>query len=632
MLRNLIALFLLLSYFKANAQDIGAIEKTDCFLKDCAFLENTSGVEFGYITVPEDYTKPNGNLLKIAFAIIKARVPEPKRDAVIIFQGGWGTELLEDLRGYLDNYPVRDRDLILYDYRGIGYSEPKMCEWLGTEVWKGVSANLTNTEFVQNLTQQFNLCLDTLTSRNIDYNQFGSNNKTKDAVLLAEKLDYESYDCFGISYGTRAIQNFIRATDSSNVKVRAVILDSNCPMGFSMQGNLNYTFAASLDHVLEDCVQNAACNSKFPNLKGRFFDFLDSLENDPLIVFNGESQVAFNREEVNAVIHQILYDRPNYKDIPLLLEHFIDRDVIAINNLLPMMQTIVISNFNAVGLINFVYDWKAFQKPATQTYLKSLKTKSDYNLSHFYMDFYMKDNRFKSDSLEAIPIKSSVPALILAGEYDPITPPEWSQRMRSSFENNYYYEFKKTGHGVAPSPAGEQLFTSFLNDPTKEPDSTYFVALGENNIAFDTSYYKNNRVSGLLIDLFENQNWVLILGLLFVILVVVINLLIALIQVLKKSNTKKIWITRTSFLILLFLGGLFSFIYTAKNEGMLIMFGLPAKANYFLITIPFILIFALVAILKYFKKENRTLWNTISILSFFLFFLFIAAYRLVPHF
>jgi pimeloyl-ACP methyl ester carboxylesterase len=632
MLRNFLALFLLLFYCNANTQGIGSIEKTDCFLNDCTFLEKSPGVEFGYITVPEDYTKPNGNLLKIAFAIIKARVPEPKRDAVIIFQGGWGTKLLDDLRGYIDHYPVKDRDLILYDYRGIGYSEPKMCQWLGATVWNGVSANITNTEFIQHMTAQFNLCLDTLIARNIDFNQFGSNNKTKDAVLLAEKLGYESYDCFGISYGTRAIQNFIRATDSTNVKVRAAILDSNCPMGFSMQGNLNYTYAASLDHVLNDCAQNTACNSKFPNLKGRFFDFLNTLKKDPLIVINGESQVALNREEVNGIMHQILYDRSNYKDIPLLLEHFIDRDAIALQNILPLMQRIIIANFSAVGLNNYVYDWKAFQNQATQEYLTSLKTLSDYNLTDPYIDFYMKDIRFRLDSLEAIPIKSAVPALILAGEYDPITPPEWSQRVRASFENNYYFEFKKYGHGVAPTEAGEQLFTSFLNDPTKEPISTDFVALGENDIAFTTAYYKNNLLSGFLLDLFENQNWVLIVGLLFVIIVGLINTVIGLIYVFKKSNTKKIWITSTSFLILLFLCGLFYFMFTSKNDGMLIMFGMPAMANYFLFLLPFILIFAVVAISKYFKKENRNLWNTLSILSFVLFFLFIAAYRLVPHF
>ena len=88
----LTVLFAGMLWSSINAQEIGAIEKVDCFLEDCSLLKDFANIEFGYVTVPEDYSKPEGRTFKVAFAIIKA-VQEPMyEDPVIIFQGGWALD------------------------------------------------------------------------------------------------------------------------------------------------------------------------------------------------------------------------------------------------------------------------------------------------------------------------------------------------------------------------------------------------------------------------------------------------------------------------------------------------------------------------------------------------------------
>src|SRR4029450_1263107 len=55
------------------------------------------------------------------------------------------------------------------------------------------------------------------------------------------------------------------------------------------------------------------------------------------------------------------------------------------------------------------------------------------------------------EPLENLPVVSDVPTLILAGEGDPITPPEWGRRVAEDLSNAYFYEFPGSAHWVPRS-------------------------------------------------------------------------------------------------------------------------------------------------------------------------------------
>lgn len=67
------------------------------------------------------------------------------------------------------------------------------------------------------------------------------------------------------------------------------------------------------------------------------------------------------------------------------------------------------------------------------------------------------------------PVTSDVPTLILAGTYDPITPPEWSRRVSAGLHHAHYYEFP-AGHGVIFSQeCAQALAGEFIREPSREP-------------------------------------------------------------------------------------------------------------------------------------------------------------------
>ncbi len=77
------------------------------------------------------------------------------------------------------------------------------------------------------------------------------------------------------------------------------------------------------------------------------------------------------------------------------------------------------------------------------------------------------------------PVTSDIPTLILAGEFDPITPPEWGRMTATHLANSYFYEFRGNGHWVTRSSRCALSITlAFLDDPAAPPDASCLGALG----------------------------------------------------------------------------------------------------------------------------------------------------------
>jgi pimeloyl-ACP methyl ester carboxylesterase len=77
------------------------------------------------------------------------------------------------------------------------------------------------------------------------------------------------------------------------------------------------------------------------------------------------------------------------------------------------------------------------------------------------------------DPIENEAVHSSVPTLLLAGEYDPITPPVWAPLAAETLSTSYTYTFPGTGHAVisrGACPAG--MIRAFLSNPHSAPDAS----------------------------------------------------------------------------------------------------------------------------------------------------------------
>jgi pimeloyl-ACP methyl ester carboxylesterase len=78
------------------------------------------------------------------------------------------------------------------------------------------------------------------------------------------------------------------------------------------------------------------------------------------------------------------------------------------------------------------------------------------------------------------PVTSAIPTLILAGEYDPATPPAYGMLAAQTLSRSYFFLFAGTGHGVVGrNSCATSMFLAFLELPTEKPDTTCMAGVGE---------------------------------------------------------------------------------------------------------------------------------------------------------
>jgi hypothetical protein len=78
------------------------------------------------------------------------------------------------------------------------------------------------------------------------------------------------------------------------------------------------------------------------------------------------------------------------------------------------------------------------------------------------------------------PVISNIPALILEGAYDPVTPLAYGKKVAQNLSHSYYVEFPNQGHTPMfgdTTGCASRLVQAFFNDPGREPDRSCMALL-----------------------------------------------------------------------------------------------------------------------------------------------------------
>jgi pimeloyl-ACP methyl ester carboxylesterase len=74
---------------------------------------------------------------------------------------------------------------------------------------------------------------------------------------------------------------------------------------------------------------------------------------------------------------------------------------------------------------------------------------------------------------ESLPIHSDIPTLLLAGAYDPVTPPAYARSAASHLPNGHVFVFPAMGHQLTAnsvSACPQTLVLQFLENPKQHPN------------------------------------------------------------------------------------------------------------------------------------------------------------------
>lgn len=247
--------------------------------------------ECGYLSVPENRDHPDQGTIAIALAVFKARTQPAKEDPIIYLDGGPGGTTLK-VSEFLFNdliSPFLDkRDFVLFDQRGIGYSKPALdCPEIDAYIRRALTEKATREEYIQQYLDAVKGCHDNLNTRGVDPALANSKESAADIADLRIALGYDSWNLYGISYGTRLALTVMRDHPEG---VRSVMLDSTYPPEADLPSGAPGDFHRALTQMFDDCAVDPACNSAFPDLGNVFYQTVADLNDEPKFVGGFDSE------------------------------------------------------------------------------------------------------------------------------------------------------------------------------------------------------------------------------------------------------------------------------------------------------------------------------------------------------
>ena len=192
--------------------------------------------ECGTLKRLENPNDPKSKSLDLAVVKFASRSLKPEEDAFTLIQGGPGGSSIDLAVSYL---PILEsirnkRDIIIIDQRGTGRSNKLSCP----------AAEDSSGQFdIELIKQETQKCLTLLSEGNASKNsadneadKTGNNDlrfyttsiAVDDLEALRAAAGYPKLNIYGVSYGTRLAQHYLRKYPSST---RSIILDGVVPVG-----------------------------------------------------------------------------------------------------------------------------------------------------------------------------------------------------------------------------------------------------------------------------------------------------------------------------------------------------------------------------------------------------------------
>lgn len=434
----------------------------------------------GDLIVPEERSDPNSRTIRLHVAIFKATGRRPQPDPVVYLEGGPGGNPLETIAYVFDSWfgqIVRSRDVIVFDQRGTGLSEPALdCYELTELSYSLLDTDLSKEEYLAQTLPVVKQCRDRFAAEGVNLAAYNSAANAADLNDLRIALGYKEWNLYGISYGTRLALTAMRDWPQG---IRSVILDSVYPPQAS-ETQLAANADRAFNEIFNACAQDKRCNEAFPNLKEAFYETVNRLEANPAMVktmdpFTGQFyDVSFDGEAMISTLFQLLYQTSRLPDIPkLIYEAYRDQDY---------SEWVYEGTFN-IFAHEFMSDGMYYSVQCNEELSFNSREELENSDLAFpeQLDVFGDASLFdaceiwdsgKADPIENEPVVSDIPTLVMAGQFDPVTPPSYAEETAKTLSNSYFLEFPSMGHGVSVDDGCPQaIVQDFLNDPNEQPNS-----------------------------------------------------------------------------------------------------------------------------------------------------------------
>lgn len=457
---------------------------------DCP-MEITDEVEAevtcGTVDVPENRLDPKSRMITLAVARLHSRAAEPAPDPVVQLEGGPGFPSLEDVARYSTSKILDERDYVLWDQRGNGFSVPNLdCTETNEAVWGIFATTDPAPEEGARVEDSLRACRARLVADGVDLDGYTTTQNAADLADLRVALGIDSWNLRGISYGSALAIETVR---NHPERIRSVLLDSIVPpdAGFGGVGR-GESALASFEQLYQACADDQACHDTYGDLKPLFDEAAASLDADPYRTTvvdpaDGKAKpVAITGQDLWAGLFNAMYDETLIPALPGAAKAIAggDRSIIAslASSGIPFAagqtegMTASVDCADRQRLLSAdVVEPFIDEHPelGALVYLTLPETGCpEWDVTSAPKGF---NELLQGDEVD-------VPIMVMAGRFDPVTPVAGSKRVAEALGVDFLL-FPDAGHGaVTSSDCARGIWAAFLDDPTAEPDTSCMDDLG----------------------------------------------------------------------------------------------------------------------------------------------------------
>jgi len=451
--RGLVFVSTLLTGSCSRLAETSAIDR----LKPCAAAEGPTDGYCGTFDVWEDRQARSGRKIALKILVLPALKQDYAHDPLFILAGGPGqgaAELADQLQELFRPIEM-GRDIVLLDQRGTGKSNPLECNRDSDSQGDPTAAAVN----------RLHACLDSY--KNVaDVTKYTTEIAMGDLDDVRQFLGYSKINLYGGSYGTRAAMVYARRHPDHT---RAVILDGVAPTDMRLPLFFARDSQRALDLLLQDCERDTACNLRFPNLRQRLQLLLARLSAHPQHIRYPDPRTGLDKEmdvrrfTLTSILLAVLYSPEMASTVPLLIEEAEQGNFggfLALraaydpitNNIAQGMHFSVLCSEDAPRI-----ESGSVERESAGTFLGAEMAEARLKPCEFWPPAKIEPAYYVNSP-------SSIPALILSGELDPVTPPSWGQQVASQWKNSRHIAVPGTGHGTLASGCVMKLMAEFLNE------------------------------------------------------------------------------------------------------------------------------------------------------------------------
>jgi len=413
-------------------------------IEPCYIAELGEEVVCGTFEVLENRRVRKGAKIRLNFIILPAWTLDPEPDPVFIFSGGPGQGSADTVIHYAQHYEKLrwERDIVLVDQRGTGQSNRLHCQRIGDpDSAQTYLQDMFPEDYVKN-------CRKELEKRaNLRY--YDTTTAMQDIDSLREALGYEQINVIGASYGSYTGIVYIKYFPE---RVRSAFLSKIAMPNWTYSGSIAPNTQAAWERLLTDCALNPDCAADYPFLRQQLDQVLDRLKQQPAMVpitnpFTGAPEsVTFTHNNFIHGLRSMLYSTSASKWIPAFI-HWAAQGIFSpaaeytADYLRWVNENIMDGMFLCVTCTETIpyIDYEEARALAQGTLMGTYRLDQQKNAC----DWWVRGEHpadFHEMSL------MNIPALIISGEIDPVTPPRYGEELAGYLPNSLHVIIPNAGH------------------------------------------------------------------------------------------------------------------------------------------------------------------------------------------